>query len=241
MRRRSRSRSRSRVRRKSVERLPPAHFHDDTEIVVRSDRDRLRLEAESSRRKHRRSHSAIAIRSPSPSHSEEADYITSRINARGETGEAWNGHTRDWTIVDVPPGTERVQLDGVGGAAAEVTWSRYSGVRRSKFIPERDGHAKNWSGDSTTSSGAMVVVPDPPEKEKERKMSVSIYDKDREREVEIETSRRRARTNDRWTEITKDLVSREAIDRMGYEYEETEWFYYIMEYLKYVGTISHIV
>jgi hypothetical protein len=37
-----------------------------------------------------------------------------------------------------------------------------------------------------------------------------------------------------WTEITKDLVVREAIERAGYEFEETELFYYIFEYLQYV-------
>lgn len=37
-----------------------------------------------------------------------------------------------------------------------------------------------------------------------------------------------------WTEITKDLVSLEAIKEKGYEYEETEKYYYVMEYLRYV-------
>jgi predicted DNA-binding protein len=37
-----------------------------------------------------------------------------------------------------------------------------------------------------------------------------------------------------WTEVTKDLVIREAIDHMGYSCEETEDFFYVMEYLKYV-------
>ena len=37
-----------------------------------------------------------------------------------------------------------------------------------------------------------------------------------------------------WTEITKDLVVREAIERAGYEYEETDQFYYIFAYLHYV-------
>lgn len=37
-----------------------------------------------------------------------------------------------------------------------------------------------------------------------------------------------------WTEITKDLVVREAIERAGYEYEETDQFYYIFSYLHYV-------
>ena len=37
-----------------------------------------------------------------------------------------------------------------------------------------------------------------------------------------------------WTEITKDLVSLEAIKERGYEFEETEKYYYVMEYLRYV-------
>ena len=38
-----------------------------------------------------------------------------------------------------------------------------------------------------------------------------------------------------WTEITKDLVSEEAVREVGYEFEETEEFYYVMEYLRYVS------
>ena len=38
-----------------------------------------------------------------------------------------------------------------------------------------------------------------------------------------------------WTEITKDLVSEEAIKEVGYEFEDTEEFYYVMEYLRYVS------
>lgn len=40
------------------------------------------------------------------------------------------------------------------------------------------------------------------------------------------------RRDDRWTEVTKSLVVREAIERLGYEYEETRLFYYIFAYLK---------
>ncbi|PYH98687.1 hypothetical protein BO71DRAFT_480189 [Aspergillus ellipticus CBS 707.79] len=35
-----------------------------------------------------------------------------------------------------------------------------------------------------------------------------------------------------WTEITKDLVVKEALERSGYEYEETDSFYYIFSYLE---------
>jgi hypothetical protein len=39
-----------------------------------------------------------------------------------------------------------------------------------------------------------------------------------------------------WTEVTKDLVVKEAIHEMGYEFEETDDFYYIIAYLRYVST-----
>jgi hypothetical protein len=43
-----------------------------------------------------------------------------------------------------------------------------------------------------------------------------------------------------WTEITKDLVIREAIDSMGYSCEETDDFFYVMEYLRYEDVL-HLV
>ncbi|KAG0136637.1 hypothetical protein HOY82DRAFT_576366 [Tuber indicum] len=57
------------------------------------------------------------------------------------------------------------------------------------------------------------------------------------REVDINWRRdngvRRSRGlgSELWTEITKDLVTREAIEECGYPYEETEFFYYIFDYL----------
>ena len=43
--------------------------------------------------------------------------------------------------------------------------------------------------------------------------------------------------NDRWTEIAKRLVVREAIEQLGFEYEETRTCYYIFSYLKPVCII----
>jgi len=246
------SRDRSRVRRgrsPSHERPSPAHRRRaaayDDEVIVRSDRNKLSVDIEEHR--HRRSRSAAPPMSPpitesSGAYDDEAEYITSRINERGRMGEAWHGHTKDWTIVDVPPGTERVRMDGVGGGAAEVTWQRYNGVRRARFIPERE------------SDRSTVSLPEPPVMERERdrdreRVSVQIYDGDREVDVEKVTDRRitlrpslppplppaaPAKRSEMWTEITKDLVVREAIEECGYEYEETEWFYYVMQYLRYV-------
>lgn len=39
---------------------------------------------------------------------------------------------------------------------------------------------------------------------------------------------------DMWTEVTKDLVSKEAIEAVGYDYEETSGFFYVIERLRYV-------
>lgn len=59
-----------------------------------------------------------------------------------------------------------------------------------------------------------------------------------EEEIEVDRSRRvmpevsKERRDERWTEITKDLVVREAIERLGYEFEETRMFYYIFSHLE---------
>ncbi|KAI0125284.1 hypothetical protein BJ170DRAFT_598103 [Xylariales sp. AK1849] len=245
---RTRSRSRPRERERPRERPQPASrpsYYDD-EVLIQSDRDRLLVDIEHN---HRRSRSVAPP--PRPDYAEESEYITSKIDSRGRMGEAWGGATKDWTIVDVPPGTERVKMDGVGGGGAEVTWQRYNGVRRSKFVPEREG---------TVVSSSASVVESVREREpvsREDKLSVQIYDKHREpsrdRSVveDVHDTRISIRDRDRdrgrraprkpqemWTEITKDLVVREAVEKMGYEYEETEFFFYVMEYLRYEDVLE---
>ena len=37
-----------------------------------------------------------------------------------------------------------------------------------------------------------------------------------------------------WTEVTKDLVSEQAIKERGYEFEEAETSWFVMEHLRYV-------
>ncbi|CAK7201984.1 hypothetical protein SEUCBS139899_004700 [Sporothrix eucalyptigena] len=239
---RRRSRSRSRLQ------VVPARA-SEKEVVVRSDRNFLEVDVDTSRQRRSRSAQPPARDRRSSVVAEEARYIESRIDERGRIGEAYNGATQGWTIVDVPPGTEHVRMDGVGGASADVTWQRYNGVRRTRFIPQREGD--------------MVVAPRrkprealreaPRERVREKSrgehINVQIIEDDRghsrDREIEVETDRRMvmypstaqelmpATRNDMWTEITKDLVSREAMDYLGYDYEETEYFYYILQYLRY--------
>lgn len=45
------------------------------------------------------------------------------------------------------------------------------------------------------------------------------------------------RRDERWTEITKDLVVRGAIERLGYEFEETTTFFYIFSFLEPVSLL----
>lgn len=185
----------------------PRNFVDDDVLYERDqERERLRVRTSQPRPRSvsaRRDHDAIAP------YEAEAEYYGRKVDERAYIGEAYNGATKDWAIVDVPPGTERVKMDGVGGASEEITWQRYNGVRRSKFLPERDSQAS--------------------------------YDREYERE---EVSDRRVgrplppprnKYGDMWTEITKDLVVREAIEEIGYDYEETEFFYYVIQYLRYVS------
>lgn len=138
---------------------------------------------------------------------EEAAYYNRIATEGAPMGEAYNGHTRDWTIVDVPPGTKRVTMDGIGGASQEISWQRYNGVRRSKFIPSNDEYESEPQPSSSQGNVARRYV--------------GIKDK----------------RDELWTEITKDLVCKEAIEKAGYEYEETEHFYYVFAYLRYVSRL----
>lgn len=254
----TRSQSRSRARSMSRERPrvsydpPPvrdhSYYHED-DIIISSGRDKLKVDIE---HEHRSSSARPRSRSAAPGYDDEAEMIRGRIDSRGRMGEAWGGATKDWVVVDVPPGTERVRMDGVGGGSAELTWQRYNGARKSKFIPERSSESALVPLSPPTSSSTTVISDReayaPPRGDRERdRLSVQIYDKERDVEVEKVSDRRISlrptppppapmpKTRDMWTEVTKDLVVREAIEELGYDYEETEQFFYVMQYLKYVS------
>ena len=124
-------------------------------------------------------------------------------------------------------------MDGVGGGGTDTNWTKYSGVRRTKFIPERE------------EIPAPLPAPREPSPQPTRHRESVTWD--REREIEIDISRNRDRssarpppqpTKDMWTELSKDLVVREAIETMGYDYEDAADFFYVMEYLQYVRNQS---
>jgi hypothetical protein len=197
---------------------------DDYFLVPRNDRNDL-LRVQSHSHSHRRARSA----GPFPSEvRQEAAAITDHINARGRMGEA----TRDWTLVDVPPGTERLRMQGAGGGGAEVTWQRYNGVRRAKFIPSTD----------SAHDGLPLEHETTPRDSRDR-LSIQIHDRDRQVEVEKYKDRRVVRPAtpqpEMWTEITRDLVSRRALDRRGYTYEATKYFFYVMDYLSQVSCFPY--
>lgn len=177
---------------RDVKERKPAHSHDDMEIVTR------RRSVSAPRRKTVDEWDIDA----------EADYYNRKAMERAYIGEAHNGATKDWAIVDVPPGTNRVKMEGVGGGRQEVTWQRYNGVRRSKFLADDREYASDWGAPTP----APPPLPAPP----------------------------KHKPADMWTEITKDLVIKEAIDVMGYDYEETDYFFYVMDYLRYVSCLISI-
>ncbi|CAG8975022.1 hypothetical protein HYALB_00012190 [Hymenoscyphus albidus] len=183
---------------------------------------------------------------------DEAEYYRRKADERAYIGEAFNGATKDWSIVDVPPGTERVQMDGVGGGSQEITWQRYNGVRRSKFIPERERIPERFPERERErieirereeprheSSGLEIEI-----SSSSRRQPSGTYEREYERIEETSSDRRvgmprpSPKNRDLWTEITKDLVVEEAIRKLGYSFEETEYFYYIIEYLRYEDVLE---
>lgn len=140
---------------------------------------------------------------------EEADYYNAKALERTFPGEGYNGVTQDWAIVDVPPGTRKVAMDGAGGGRQEITWQKYNGVRRSKFMPE--GSDEGYGSEAGRPARPEVGGG----------------------EIGRRYGGRRDPTEGLWTEITKDLVVKEAITEAGYEFTETDDFYYVIAYLGY--------
>ncbi|KAJ5280405.1 hypothetical protein N7478_005777 [Penicillium angulare] len=117
--------------------------------------------------------------------------------------------------------------------------------RRSKIRPKGDDIKRDsideWSvvhapskEEAIEMTGGLDVVEIAPKDASSAQESESESEKD----IEIDRSRRvmpevsKERRDERWTEITKDLVVREAIERLGYEFEETRMFYYIFSHLE---------
>jgi hypothetical protein len=175
---------------------------------------------------------------------DERDYYARKVEERAYIGEAYNGATKDWNIVDVPPGTERVRMDGIGGASQEITWQRYNGVRRSKFINERERSEPSEPSEPEPRRESTGLEIEISSSSRRRREGGGTYEREYERIEEVDDRRvgfprapPKQRLGDLWTEITKDLVVREAIEQLGYDFEETEFFYYVLQYLRYVSQL----
>lgn len=167
----------------------------------------------------------------------EAEYYNRKQLERAYYGEAYEGATKDWGLVDVPPGTNRVRMDGIGGGGQEITWQRYNGARRARFYADGQEYATDFGALEKAPAPSPLPAPAPrPEPPPPPPPVV------RERELIITRDTGppappppKQVPRDMWTEITKDLVIKEAIDTMGYGCEETDEFFYVMEYLRYVS------
>jgi hypothetical protein len=216
--------------------------HFDEDIIIEQDRherprstrppERQRSRSVATRRQRSPSAGPPARRGYDDDVAAEAEYYMRRAASRGYPGEAYDGATRDWGLVDVPPGTERVRMDGKGGGSQEITWQRYNGDRRSKF-QTGDRIYEGEFGAPNPRSPPPAPLPPPPQTTREEEIRIT------ERRITEGTTK--GKTKDKmWTEVTKDLVIKEAIEEMGYEYEETEEFFYVIEYLRYVSFLLYV-
>ncbi|ERF72521.1 hypothetical protein EPUS_02802 [Endocarpon pusillum Z07020] len=77
---------------------------------------------------------------------EEAEYYNKRMLERARPGEAYLGLLKDWSLIDLPPGTRLVTIQGAGGAAQKISWQQYNGCRRAKFFPRTNPAGKLETG-----------------------------------------------------------------------------------------------
>lgn len=120
-------------------------------------------------------------------------------------------------LVDIPPGTRRVEMDGIGGGRQEISWQRYNGARRSRFIadgneydayPDFDGRPRQQSlPPPPPPAPEPEPLPPPPKEEKSSSTSLEISIRERDRGgPSTEIVKREKKPKEMWTEVTKDLV-----------------------------------
>lgn len=153
---------------------------------------------------------------------DEAESIKSR-KAESIRSRSKRNHLRE---VDLGEETEEEEIE---------VYEERSGPRSSTRSLRRDipDAAPEWSmvhapkTEALDISGALDVVEVAPK---------GAIDDEIDRKVAAQVSKESR--DERWTEITKDLVIREAIERLGYEFEETRTFYYIFSYLEPVSQVG---
>jgi hypothetical protein len=114
------------------------------------------------------------------------------------------------------------------GAVEQVTRYTHSDVNLSRPRAEFGGYEDDEITIIDVPSGTRRVSVNL-EKGRSRSRGPVDYAENMRRERGIRRSR--GVGNELWTEITKDVITREAIEEIGYQFEETDSFYYIYEYL----------
>ncbi|KAJ6155552.1 hypothetical protein N7470_006118 [Penicillium chermesinum] len=115
--------------------------------------------------------------------------------------------------------------------------------RSSRTRPRGNGHVRDsldeWSvvrapskEDAAEMSGGLDIVEVAPRGASSADSHSEGDDEETEQSEHTGTQVSKDRDDERWTEITKDLVVREAIERLGYEFEETRRSYYIFSFLE---------
>lgn len=190
--------------------------------------------------KHRDEDESISpTSSPSPGFNEpwNADRMTSRHKPESIAA----GTSRSRPKRDTPRGFD-LDADGddVEGDEEEIV------VHETRYVPRI--RSRSATGDPRAGPGEFSTVRAPAKNEAVEMsgalQAVEVAPKglmdegiDRDR---IGAQVVKERQDERWTEITKDLVVREAIERLGYEFEETTLFYYIFSFMKQVSSdLSH--
>jgi hypothetical protein len=145
-------------------------------------------------------------------------------------------------------------MDGVGGGSQEITWQRYNGERRAKFSTGDRVYEDEFGSTRSRAPPAPAPAPSPPPPAPAPPPPAPVAPAATSTEIKITDTRivksddapsprpppaepRQRRRDRMWTELTKDLVIREAIIERGYEFEETEDHFYVIEYLRYVSCL----
>lgn len=134
------------------------------------------------------------------------DRVLSQTDICDKAEPPW-GENAEWSVIDVGSGSERIAINGPGLSGKDATWQRSNSVRRfGRWILDSDLPGSE--------PGLELDYENP-----RRPVLRSKFEKD----------------EGMWTEITRDLVEEEVIQRLGYTYQVTDLYIYLDHYLRYVS------
>ncbi|KAH8701752.1 hypothetical protein BGW36DRAFT_104625 [Talaromyces proteolyticus] len=138
------------------------------------------------------------------------------------------------------PDTTKSQNGSVDEVEIEQRIERDGNSFEDDIVIEKRDISPHGRKSPTEERGSIITRSKPSDLHYNEVREIAIREVEREREMDSEASRDgrshasfREKRDRRQTEITKDLVIREAIERAGYDYEESDRFYYIFDYLRF--------